>query len=1109
MSDTGRRGRSVSELNRESGGAYSPSQFMRARRPELFSDSKVRAESLLNRDALDYHLGILTSKKQEIDFEHFCRRIAEKEICPNLIAQTGPTGGGDSKVDSENYPVSERISTRWYQGIPNNSEEERWAFAFSAKREWRSKVRADVENIASTKRGYKLIYFITNQYVKDKSRAQVEDQLTGKHGVRVCILDRTWLLKTIFEHGRQPIAIETLHLDAPSTNSRLVGPKDLARTQQLDAVEARINDTSRYYGVEYQLVEDCLSAAILSRNLEKPRVETEGRFSRAERIADSVGIPQQRLRVAYYRAWTAYWWHEDWNEFLRHYNVVEPLALASGLVDDVELAVNLWQLLYSACSSGQIDKIASGLENRNQKLVSSLSRLSQDLERPNNALSARTHLAFLEMLTVPKDDAGPVIKKLIRIASESEGLLDYAVEPFARIVDELGILFADVPQYDELIESVVDLTQRRVGQQQSGRMLLTRGLQKLRASRVYDAIRFFGRAQQKLAMREAREELTHALFAGGLAYEGAGLLWAARANTLSSANLVHAELREGGPIPDKALQCARRLTWLELQLGRVAHVLQWIEFAGVLASNQGLDPDQREKFLSEREAQDLALALLLLKADLPELMELRFLPDVLERLDLLCSRMALLYALGYEDLLRSEGSVPTDESSDLVLSTFTDLMKQSAVADLPPGPTALGGGNLTFVSPVLGCRIIARAEPDYESQRLAERILAGVEALLATSLEEEIFPYREELTIDIRRDAAHQGVPKITDDASLEGNVSIMHGGPISGHHDTGRDWFLDILAMVLTRLVMIPEPDAYMTRIFGEESGLARSVNFTESGITMANILGENPKTRIPDWNTDHDPRAYVPKRATAWHGGLFAPKPDRVLPELNIGVGEIPEELLDRGKTKHTERRVSALIDLPLWDRAKWKGVLYLWPIDMDFEPWMALGFEDGAAAKAIFTGWQAKLGNIDKEDRIRISILTGVDRYNPNHYSVVVGSNLLESERRPRVKYFVSVSRIHRMEPSTSENLTTFVNRFERVGTYQLMPAHIDLRTGKHETYPDLAIQKRQIRISPAWKIEEHDPDGVGIFPHDKPIIPDGVPDPPVLRLLARKNKRTKQF
>jgi hypothetical protein len=1106
VSDTGQRKTSVSELNRDRGGANSPSQFMRARRPELFSDSKVRTESLLNKEALDYHLGVLTSKKQEIDFEHFCRRIAEQEICPNLIAQTGPTGGGDSKVDSENYPVSERISIRWYQGIPNDSAE-RWAFAFSAKREWRSKVRADVESVASTKRGYKLIYFITNQYVKDKSRAQVEDQLTGKHGVKVRILDRTWILKCVFEHGRQGIAIETLHLDAPSNNSILVGPKDLARSQQLDAIETRINDSSRYYGVEYQLFEDCLSAAILSRNLEKPRIETDGRFARAERIADSVGIPQQRLRVAYYRAWTAYWWFEDWIEFLRYYNLVEPLALASTLADDVELAVNLWQLLYTACTVGHIDKIESDLEARRSRLGSALSKLGQDPERPNNALSARTHLAFLEMLTAAKDGADPaaVIKKLIKIATQSEGLVDYPVEPFARIVDELGLLFAEVPEYDELVESVIDLTQRRAGQERAGRLLLTRGFQKLRASRIYDAIRLFGRAQQMLAMREAREELTHALFAGGMAYEGAGLLWAARANTLASTNLVYAELREGGPIPDNALLCARKLVWHELQLGRVAHVLQWIEFAGIIASNQGLDPDQRKKFISEREAQDLALALLFLTADLPELMELRFLPDVLERLDLLYSRMALLYALGYEDVLRSEGSIPDDESIDSLHSTFTDFMKQPAVADLPPGPTALGGGSLTFTSPVLGCRVIAVAESDYESQRLAERILAGIEALFATSLDEEIFPYREELTIRIDRDVAHQAAPKVIDDASLGSDVLIVHGGSISDPRNTDRDWFLDILALLLTRLVMLPEPDAYMKRIFGEESGLARSVNFTESGITMANILGQNPKTRIPDWNIDHDPRAYLPKRTVSWHGGIFARKPDTVRSELKIGVGEIPEEVLDRGNTKHTERRVSALIDMPLWDRAKWKGVLYIWPVESDLEPWMALGFEDGVAARAIFTAWRAKFGEIDNEDRIRISILTGVDRLNPHHYSVVVGSNLVESENGPRIKHFVSVSRIHRVEPSTSRNLTGFASRFETTGTYRLMPGLIDFKNGKSQPYPDLAIQKRQIRICPAWQIEEHDPDGVGIFPDDKPIIPEGVLDPPVLKLLERKHKR----
>ena len=54
---------------------------------------------------LHFVLEQVTERKEEVASEHFCRRLAEKEICPNLITQTGPTGGGDSKVDTETHPL--------------------------------------------------------------------------------------------------------------------------------------------------------------------------------------------------------------------------------------------------------------------------------------------------------------------------------------------------------------------------------------------------------------------------------------------------------------------------------------------------------------------------------------------------------------------------------------------------------------------------------------------------------------------------------------------------------------------------------------------------------------------------------------------------------------------------------------------------------------------------------------------------------------------------------------------------------------------------------------------------------------------------------------------
>jgi hypothetical protein len=91
---------------------------MRARHPDLFSDTKTIEYAYLDRAMLDHHLDTLTSRKQELVFERFARKLAEKEICPNLVPQTGPTGGGDSKVDTETYPVSEEIAARWYERQP-------------------------------------------------------------------------------------------------------------------------------------------------------------------------------------------------------------------------------------------------------------------------------------------------------------------------------------------------------------------------------------------------------------------------------------------------------------------------------------------------------------------------------------------------------------------------------------------------------------------------------------------------------------------------------------------------------------------------------------------------------------------------------------------------------------------------------------------------------------------------------------------------------------------------------------------------------------------------------------------------------------------------------
>ena len=155
----------------------------------------------------------MTSRNQETEFAYFARRLAQKEICPNLRPQTGPIGGGNSKVDSETIPVSSDVADVWVGGQSGGSESE-VGFRLGAKEDWKTKVAQDVEKIASINRGYTPIYFITNQFARDKSRADSEDTLTQKFSIQVVILDRTWITKVVLEKGREELAIEALHINS-------------------------------------------------------------------------------------------------------------------------------------------------------------------------------------------------------------------------------------------------------------------------------------------------------------------------------------------------------------------------------------------------------------------------------------------------------------------------------------------------------------------------------------------------------------------------------------------------------------------------------------------------------------------------------------------------------------------------------------------------------------------------------------------------------------------------------------------------------------------------------------------------------------------------------
>lgn len=242
-----------------------PSQLMQAWHPHLFPDTEVVRLATLPKDFLEYHLETLTARKQEQQFEEFCRRLLEREVCPNLKPQTGPTGGGDSKTDASTYPVAPVLAERYYWGNPKPPSDEFWAFAFSCKKKWKEKVKDDARKLAGLTPKPKVAYFVTSQFVRDKDRAALEGSLSKQHGFEAHILDRTWIVKCVLERGHERVAISSLNIDFTAPAEERVGPRDARRQKNLDAVIARCRNLESYQGNDFALAQDYLEAARLAQ----------------------------------------------------------------------------------------------------------------------------------------------------------------------------------------------------------------------------------------------------------------------------------------------------------------------------------------------------------------------------------------------------------------------------------------------------------------------------------------------------------------------------------------------------------------------------------------------------------------------------------------------------------------------------------------------------------------------------------------------------------------------------------------------------------------------------------------------------------------------------
>jgi len=509
--------------------------------------------------------------------------------------------------------------------------------------------------------------------------------------------------------------------------------------------------------------------------------------------------------------------------------------------------------------------------------------------RPTTALQARAQQLLIDLVEAEgdKDRLKTALAEFRKLFEQSKKLVDFPARDLIDLLMELGEELPLDNTFDEIFEVVLALAQERDSSATAGRMLLRRGTQKVDSGQSYEAIRLLGRAQQRLALRECRAELVTALALCAQAYEGAGLLWAARASMLFAASQALREFWEEGTFTRQAYACLRRLIWLDIQLCRVPCALAWVETAARFSHTIKLDREEEESLHDEWNHLDLTLGLLLLKTEFRDLKYVTRLAGVLERLNLDFSWIALLYALGYEDRLRADKLFPESDSPEDVLAVFTDAVDKVETSDLSQTPQFLDKRKIELRSSVLGCAITVELANQNRSLFLAEAILAALEAFLATSLNAEILPYTANFRVKIIPcDFATRPFEwTILEDQQL---IEVRHSTDEAVDVHASQDLLAELVITITTQIA-IPTDLARFEALFRDEQAMGRAISFSNIALTVHNILGATLKLRITDW-TPGNAEEFPLRRTEAWNSRqLSLPKQTQKTPPV-FGAGDPP---------------------------------------------------------------------------------------------------------------------------------------------------------------------------------------------------------------------------
>ena len=427
----------------------------------------------------------------------------------------------------------------------------------------------------------------------------------------------------------------------------------------------------------------------------------------------------------------------------------------------------------------------------------------------------------------------------------------------------------------------------------------------------------------------------------------------------------------------------------------------------------------------------------------------------------------------YDDKARLQEKLYKEQGED-INAIYSEIFNK-CLPDLDTTINWIDRNDVVLKSQILGCEFSVKVQFDKHLIQIAEAILATLEGFFATFKRAKIISSISKVEMFLVNIETEVGNVDFKDGIIKKIYIGVPEREALKKNDKLFGDCVLEIILKIVENGFLYGISEEDFEKLTKDDAIIER-ISYLQNYFVNDNFFGINIY-RLGELIKIKSKKLRL-NRKKIW--------------EPNRKVVANSEFHLDM--QNHSNMQSYSIINIRLWDEAKWSGCVFGM---FSYIPFIGFMFENFDAGKEIFSQWIDLLGREDKNNTIKLTVIKGISNNNPFAYKVAVSYN----EQNIRTEGVLGlITRFRRMDPSSSQNLEDFLANQKRSGQFILLPSY--MQSGKPEIDLSQAILLHKIYIIDAWQIDENSTLRCVIQVDDDIVIPkDHNEDAPVLKILKK--------